>query len=55
MNQKKPVVFLTRRLPESTETRMRELFDARLREEDTPLPMQSWAQQRKRRMFWSRL
>ena len=37
MNQKKPVVFLTRRLPELTETRMRELFDARLREEDTPL------------------
>ena len=37
MNQKKPVVFLTRRLPESSETRMRELFDARLREEDTPL------------------
>ena len=37
MNQKKPVVFLTRRLPGSTETRMRELFDARLREEDTPL------------------
>ena len=37
MNQKKPVVFLTRRLPESTETRMRELFDARLREVDTPL------------------
>ena len=37
MKQKKPVVFLTRRLPESTETRMRELFDARLREEDTPL------------------
>ena len=33
MNQKKPVVFLTRRLPESSETRMRELFDARLREE----------------------
>ena len=37
MKQKKPVVFLTRRLPESTETRMRELFDARLREGDTPL------------------
>lgn len=37
MNQKKPAVFLTRRLPESTETRMRELFDARLRDEDTPL------------------
>jgi len=37
MNQKKPVVFLTRRLPESTETRMRELFDAHLRDRDTPL------------------
>ena len=37
MNQKKPVVFLTRRLPESTETRMRELFDAHLRDCDTPL------------------
>jgi glyoxylate reductase len=37
MNQKKPVVFLTRRLPESTETRMRELFDAYLRDRDTPL------------------
>ena len=37
MNQKKPAVFLTRRLPESTETRMRELFDARLRDDDTPL------------------
>ena len=37
MNQKKPVVFLTRKLPESTETRMRELFDARLREDDTPM------------------
>jgi glyoxylate reductase len=37
MNQKKPVVFLTRRLPESTETRMRELFDAHLRDRDKPL------------------
>lgn len=37
MNQKKPVVFLTRRLPESTETRMRELFDAHLRDRDTLL------------------
>ena len=37
MNQKKPVVFLTRRLPESTETRMRELFDAHLRDHDSPL------------------
>ena len=37
MTQKKPVVFLTRKLPDSTETRMRELFDARLNESDAPL------------------
>jgi len=36
MTQKKPVVHLTRKLPDSTETRMRELFDARLNETDTP-------------------
>jgi glyoxylate reductase len=37
MTQKKPVVFLTRKLPDTTETRMRELFDARLNESDSPL------------------
>ena len=37
MTQKKPVVFLTRKLPESTETRMRELFDTRLNETDLPM------------------
>ena len=36
MTKKKPVVHLTRKLPDSTETRMRELFDARLNETDTP-------------------
>ena len=36
MTQKKPVVHLTRKLPDSTETRMRELFDARLNESDRP-------------------
>ena len=35
MTQKKPVVHLTRKLPDSTETRMRELFDARLNQSDT--------------------
>ncbi|APX90353.1 D-glycerate dehydrogenase [Brevirhabdus pacifica] len=30
-------VVVTRRLPEAVETRMRELFDARLREDDTPM------------------
>ena len=34
MTKKKPLVVVTRRLPESVETRMRELFDARLNLED---------------------
>ena len=33
----KPKVVLTRKLPDVTETRMRELFDAELRAQDTPL------------------
>ena len=37
MTQNKPVVFLTRKLPDSTETRMRELFDTRLNETDLPM------------------
>ena len=32
----KPQVTLTRKLPDSVETRMRELFDARLNDEDAP-------------------
>ncbi|HRN83752.1 MAG TPA: D-glycerate dehydrogenase [Hyphomicrobium sp.] len=35
--QKKPVVIVTRKLPDVVETRMRELFDARLNAEDTPM------------------
>ncbi|MDE2065667.1 MAG: D-glycerate dehydrogenase [Bradyrhizobium sp.] len=35
--RKKPLVVVTRKLPDSIETRMRELFDARLNLEDTPL------------------
>ncbi len=34
---KKPLVIVTRKLPEAVETRMRELFDARLNVEDKPL------------------
>ena len=34
---KKPLVIVTRKLPEAVETRMRELFDARLNLEDTPM------------------
>jgi len=35
--QKKPVVIVTRKLPDVIETRMRELFDARLNEDDHPM------------------
>src|ERR1700744_5006343 len=34
--KKKPLVVVTRKLPDSIETRMRELFDARLNLDDTP-------------------
>ena len=35
--KKKPLVVVTRRLPEVVETRMRELFDARLNADDKPM------------------
>ncbi|MBR2117480.1 MAG: D-glycerate dehydrogenase [Pseudomonadota bacterium] len=35
--KKKPLVVVTRKLPDSTETRMRELFDTRLNLDDTPM------------------
>ncbi len=37
MPHRKLVVVVTRRLPEAVETRMSELFDARLRDDDTPM------------------
>src|SRR5262249_4248919 len=37
MPKKKPLVVVTRRLPESVETRMRELFETKLNDEDRPL------------------
>jgi glyoxylate reductase len=36
-NRKKPTVFVTRKLPDPVETRMRELFDATLNIDDRPL------------------
>ena len=36
-NRKKPLVIVTRKLPDRVETRMRELFDARLNVEDRPM------------------
>jgi glyoxylate reductase len=35
--RKKPLVVVTRKLPDSTETRLRELFDARLNLDDAPM------------------
>src|SRR5260370_18392593 len=35
--KKKPLVVVTRKLPDSIEPRMRELFDARLNLDDTPM------------------
>ena len=36
-NRKKPLVVVTRKLPDNVETRMRELFDARLNIDDRPM------------------
>ena len=37
MTSAKPIVIVTRKLPQPVETRMRELFDARLNVDDTPM------------------
>ena len=37
ISRKKPLVVVTRKLPDTVETRMRELFDARLNLDDTPM------------------
>src|ERR1700735_807052 len=42
--RKKPLVVVTRKLPDSIETRMRELFDARLNLDDTPLTPEQLAE-----------
>jgi glyoxylate reductase len=42
--KKKPLVVVTRKLPDSIETRMRELFDARLNLDDTPLTPEQMAE-----------
>ena len=36
-NRKKPLVVVTRKLPDTVETRMRELFETRLNVDDTPM------------------
>ena len=42
--KKKPLVVVTRKLPDSIETRMRELFDARLNLDDTPMTPEQLAE-----------
>ncbi len=42
--KKKPLVVVTRRLPDSIETRMRELFDARINHDDIPLTPEQLAE-----------
>ncbi len=42
--RKKPLVIVTRKLPDSVETRMRELFDARLNLEDKPMSQAALAE-----------
>ena len=37
MSRSRPLVVVTRRLPEAIETRMMELFDARLNASDEPM------------------
>ena len=36
MTKRKPLVIVTRKLPDVVETRMRELFNTRLNSDDTP-------------------
>src|SRR6201995_3059472 len=42
--KKKPLVVVTRKLPDSIETRMRELFDARINLDDTPMSAEQIAE-----------
>jgi glyoxylate reductase len=42
--KKKPLVVVTRKLPDSIETRMRELFDARINLDDAPLTTEQLAE-----------
>src|SRR5215475_12749770 len=42
--KKKPLVVVTRKLPDSIETRMRELFDAKLNLDDTPMTSEQIAE-----------
>ncbi len=44
MTVRKPRIVVTRKLPEAVETRMRELFDARLNLDDSPMTQSQLAE-----------
>ena len=44
MGSQRLSVVVTRRLPEAVETRMKELFDVELRDDDTPMSRESLAE-----------
>ena len=46
-NRKKPLVVVTRKLPDKVETRMRELFDAQLNLDDKPFTPSELAEKMK--------
>jgi len=52
MPQHKPLVVVTRRLPDTIETRMRELFKAALNINDQAMSGMNSSKRSKQRMFW---
>jgi glyoxylate reductase len=42
-SKKKPLVIVTRKLPDAIETRLMELFDTRLNADDKPMASVSWS------------
>jgi hypothetical protein len=52
--KKRPLVVIPRKLPDPVETRMRELFDARLNVEDRPMTQPSWSRRQAKPTCWCR-
>ena len=53
--RKKPLVVITRKLPDQVETRMRELFDARLNLDDRPHEQPTnWSRRSRKPTCWCR-
>ena len=52
MSKKRLSVVVTRRLPEAVETRLSELFDVTLREDDRPMTREELGAAMRQRMCW---